>query len=76
MTESLERRIRHDPVGDDLADGEQPLGSNVPREEGLEPSREADDLEQDPDAVHNRVQEPEPPRPEPVGPWDDENLED
>jgi len=75
MTESMERRIKHDPVGGEL-DEESPLTSDVPAGEDLDAAQEADDLDQDPDAVPNRAQEPQPPTPERVGPWDDENLED
>ncbi len=70
MTESLERRIRHDSTEDDLAEGDQPLRSESPTGEHLDAAREADDLDQDPDAVPNRVQEPEPPRSERVEPAD------
>jgi hypothetical protein len=70
MTESLERRIRHDSTEDDLAEGDQPLQSDVPAGEDVDASREADDLDQDPDAVPNRAQEPEPPTSERVEPAD------
>ncbi len=73
MTESTETG-RVDPVSDEPT--ERALTDGVPEGEDLDTAQEAADLDQDPDAVPNRVQEPEPPRPERVGPWDDENLED
>jgi hypothetical protein len=76
MTESLEHRVGADPTEERLAAGEQPLESGTPAGEDLDQAQEAKDLDQDPDAVPNRIQEPEPPTPERVGPWDDESLED
>jgi len=76
MTESFERRIRHDSTEDDLRGGDTPLQDDVPAEEGLDAAREADDLDQDPDAVPNRTQEPEPPRPEIISPPDDPKPDD
>ena len=73
MTESTESG-RVDPISDEPA--ERPLTDGVPDGEDLDTAQEAEDLEQDPDAVPNRAQEPEPPTPERVGPWDDEDLED
>jgi hypothetical protein len=70
MTESRDDGVRQDPAGD------RPLTSDEPEGEDVETAQEAEDLEQDPDSVPNRVQEPEPPKPERVGPWDDEDVED
>jgi len=49
---------------------EQPLASDVPAGEDVDRAQEAEDLEQDPDAVPNRTQEPEPPETERVEPAD------
>ncbi len=70
MTESLERRVRHDSTDDDLAAGDQPLSSDVPQQEDLSQAQEADDLEQDPERVPNRVQQADPPTEETVAPAD------
>jgi hypothetical protein len=75
MTESIERPNGPDKVGDHLIE-DQPLTSDVPGEEDVDKARAAEDLDQDPDTVPNRVQQAEPPRPERVGPWDDDDLED
>lgn len=75
MTESIERPKGPDKVGDHLIE-DRPLRSGAPHEEDIDQAQAADDLEQDPDEVPNRIQEPEPPRPERVGLGDDENLED
>ncbi len=69
MTESMERRIGHDPVGAEL-DQDSPLASEVPAGEDVDTAQAADDVEQDPDSVPNRVDEPEPPRTERVEPAD------
>ena len=85
MTESLERRIRHDPLVDDRDKGDVPLDSDAPSEDQVDAAQEADDLDQDPDAVPNRTEEAEPPTPERVEPSDpprdydplyDQTLED
>ena len=73
MTESTERA---GSTRSATSRQERPLTDGVPEGEDLDAAQEADDLEQDPDAVPNRAQEPEPPTPERVGPWDDEDLED
>lgn len=71
-------------MGEEL-EGESPLASDVPAGEDIEAAQEAADLDQDPDSVPNRAQEPEPPRTERVEPADppraydplyDETLED
>jgi hypothetical protein len=76
MTESIERRLRHNPVEEDLDHDGTPMRSDAPEGERLDAAQEAADLNQDPDTVPNREPEPETPTAERVGPWDDEELAD
>ena len=73
MTESTEPG-RVNPLTDEQVD--RPLADDVPNGEDVSAAQEAEDLDQDPDTVPNRLQEAQPPTPERVGPWDDEGLED
>jgi hypothetical protein len=76
MTEFLRHRVGVDPQDERQTTGDHPIDSDEPAGEDVDRAQEADDLDQDPDAVPNRVQEAEPPTPERVGPWDDDDLED
>ncbi|MGI8700492.1 MAG: hypothetical protein ACR2JU_04655 [Nocardioidaceae bacterium] len=64
-------RIFRDHMEDDLA-ARGPLTSGEPGEEDIDAAQESEDLEQDPREVPNRIAKAEPPRPERVGPWDDD----
>lgn len=70
LNESSDRIFR-DHLEDDLAAKGSPA-SGEPADEHVDAAREAEDLEQDPDEVPNRVAPASPPRPERVGPWDDD----
>jgi len=65
-------RIFKDHLEDDLAAKGGPLASGEPGEEDVDAAQESDDLDQDPNEVPNRIAKAEPPRPERVGPWDDD----
>lgn len=65
--------IFRDHLEDDLAAKGGPA-SGEPAGEDVDAARESEDLEQDPDEVPNRAQKAEPPTPERVGPWDDDET--
>lgn len=69
----LERAMLHDPLTDDLQK-EPAVESEAEPEEDLSSAQVADDVEQDPEQVPNRQQEPEPPHPETVGPDSDQGA--
>lgn len=56
------------PLETEVEGGDSHLAEDVDRTEDLNRAEEADDLEQDPDEVPNRTEEPAPPEEEEVGP--------
>lgn len=65
-------RIFRDHLEDDLAAKGGPISSDQPAEEDVGAARTAEDLDQDPKDVPNRVDKAQPPTPERAGPWDDD----
>lgn len=66
--DEVKRRQDDLPIDDIGAKGDSHLAPGVGALENLSEASEAEAARQDPDAVPNRLQEPEPPRPERVGP--------
>jgi hypothetical protein len=68
MDDAGKQRFAGTRPDEQAAAGDPGLAPDVGHGEDLDSAANADALEQDPDEVPNRIQEPEPPREERVGP--------